>query len=294
MDTVSKLSRYAVRINSQIRFIGVPKTIDNDLIHTDHTPGFGSAAKYIATTVREITRDSSVYHTESVTIVEIMGRDAGWLTASSVLARQTKDSNPVLIYLPERDFDEEEFCGKIRAGLTRRRNLIVCVSEGIHDKDGKLICEHGDQVEKDIFGHPMMSGCGKYLENLIKHRFNIKVRSIELNVPQRCGASDLSETDIEESAAAGSFGVTAALAGETGQMVSFSCSRNPQYQMKLALEDVNRICNQTKNVPQSWISEDGTDITEEFTEYARPLILGEMPLQYQDGLPVFLVRKGNQ
>jgi 6-phosphofructokinase 1 len=294
MDTVSKLSRYAQIIGSDIRIIGEPKTIDNDLVCTDHTPGFGSAARYVASTVREIVLDANVYEKESVTIVEIMGRHAGWLTAASALARKTVGDNPLLIYLPETAFDTEEFLVKVKECLTKNCNVIVCVSEGIHDKDGTFICEYDSSVGTDTFGHKMLAGCGKYLENLIRSRLGIKARSVELNVSQRCSASMLSATDQQEAIQAGEFGVQAALKGETGLMVSFIRreAADGSYQMECGLEDVNRICNQEKTVPTEWITADGTDVTEDFILYARPLIMGhvELPLG-EDGLPVFVSRK---
>ncbi len=180
MDTVSKLSRYAQTIGSDIRFIGVPKTIDNDLVETDHTPGYGSAAKYVATVVREISADATVYdNKQSVTIVEIMGRHAGWLTAASILARKFEGDNPVLIYVPEVAFDQEAFIAKVTESLKHTPNLVVCISEGIHDKDGTFICEYSSEVGTDTFGHKMLTGSGKYLENLVKERLGVKVRSIK-------------------------------------------------------------------------------------------------------------------
>ena len=179
MDTVSKLSRYAEKVDSSIRFIGVPKTIDNDLVETDHTPGFGSAAKYVATTVREIATDASVYdNKKSVTIVEIMGRHAGWLTAASVLARKFEGDNPVLIYLPEVAFDQDAFVAKVEEALKTTPNLVVCISEGINDGKGTFICEFASEVGTDNFGHKMLTGSGKYLENLVKAKLGVKVRSI--------------------------------------------------------------------------------------------------------------------
>ena len=210
MDTVSKLSRYANIVQSPIRFIGIPKTIDNDLIHTDHTPGFGSAAKFVATSVREIALDASIYDKESVTIVEIMGRHAGWLTAASVLARKFEHDNPVLIYLPESNFSEEAFLEEVKKNLQVKKNLVVCVSEGIHDENGKFICENENSVSVDNFGHKVLTGCGKYLENLVKDHLDVKVRSIELNVTQRCSCALLSKTDLLEASKAGAVGVTSA------------------------------------------------------------------------------------
>ena len=199
MDTVSKLSRYAAISGSEICFIGIPKTIDNDLVLTDHTPGFGSAAKYVASTVREIAIDASVYdNKKSVTIVEIMGRHAGWLTAASVLARKFENDNPVLIYLPESAFNTDTFIEDVKKALEHTSNLVVCVSEGINDGNGTFICELASDVGVDTFGHKMLTGSGKYLENLVKEKLGVKVRSIELNVNQRCSSSMISATDQEE------------------------------------------------------------------------------------------------
>lgn len=292
MDTVSKLSRYAEKINSDICVIGEPKTIDNDLVMTDHTPGFGSAARYVASTVREIVIDANVYETKSVTIVEIMGRHAGWLTAASALARKSVGDNPLLIYLPETAFDEEAFLEKVNNCFEKNPNVIVCVSEGIHDKDGTFICEYDNSVGTDTFGHKMLAGCGKYLENLVRNRLGVKARSVELNVSQRCSASMMSATDQKEAVLAGQFGVRETLKGATGKMVSYIRTSDLPYRITLGLEDVNLICNQEKTVPLEWISKDGSDVTDAFLTYALPLIQGtvEIPLG-TDGLPDFLSRK---
>ena len=297
MDTVSKLSRYAASINSDIRFMGLPKTIDNDLVLTDHTPGFGSAAKYVASTVREIAIDASVYdNKQSVTIVEIMGRHAGWLTAASALARKFKNDNPVLIYLPEVAFDQDAFIEKIKSSLETTSNLVVCISEGIHTANGTFICELGSEVGVDTFGHKMLTGSGKYLENLVKERLGVKVRSVELNVSQRCSSAMLSKTDQKEAIASGSFGVTAAIKGETGKMVAFKrqspLTLDADYVLNYATEDVNEICNKEKTVPLEWISEDGSDVTEAFLAYARPLVRGNVLVPTdEDDLPKFAYRK---
>ena len=294
MDTVSKLSRYAAQTGSDIRIIGEPKTIDNDLVHTDHTPGFGSAARYVASTVREITIDANVYEKKSVTIVEIMGRHAGWLTAASALARKYKGDNPLLIYLPETTFDQEAFLKAVEKSFEKNCNVIVCVSEGIHDAEGTFICEYESSVGTDTFGHKMLAGCGKYLENLVRSRLGVKARSVELNVSQRCSVSMMSATDQMEAVTAGNFGVQAALNGETGKMVSFlrETGTDGSYSMKCSLEDVNAICNEEKTVPADWITADGSDVTQDFLDYAAPLIQGtvEIPLG-TDGLPDFVYRK---
>lgn len=290
MDTVSKLSRYANQIESDIRFIGIPKTIDNDLVLTDHTPGFGSAAKYVASTVREIAIDASVYdNKKSVTIVEIMGRHAGWLAASSVLARKFEGDNPVLIYLPEVAFNQETFIEKVKTALETTPNLVVCISEGINDGNGTFVCELASDVGVDTFGHKMLTGSGKYLENLVKERLGVKVRSIELNVCQRCSSSMLSKTDQKEAIASGAYGVTCALKGETGKMIAFN--RTEDYRIDYVTEDVNLICNQEKTVPLEWITNDGSDIGEEFIHYATPLIQGDVSVPSENGLPKFAFRK---
>ena len=292
MDTVSKLSRYAEKISSDIRVIGIPKTIDNDLVETDHTPGFGSAAKYVASTVREITIDASVYdNKKSVTIVEIMGRHAGWLTAASALARKFEHDNPVLIYLPETDFDQDAFIEKVRTSLETTPNLVVCISEGIHDNTSTFICEYSNDVGTDTFGHKMLTGSGKYLENLVKERLGVKVRSVELNVCQRCSSSMLSKTDQKEAIASGAYGVKAALNGASGKMVAFERLDGDDYQIDYVLKDVNVICNQEKCVPATWITADGSDVTEDFIRYARPLIQGEVTVPTEDGVPKFAYRK---
>ena len=292
MDTVSKLSRYAEKTGSDIRFMGIPKTIDNDLVRTDHTPGFGSAAKYVASTVREIAVDASVYdNKKSVTIVEIMGRHAGWLTAASVLARKFDGDNPVLIYLPETAFDPERFIADVNEALEKVSNLVVCISEGINDGNGTFICELASDVGVDNFGHKMLTGSGKYLENLVKEKIGVKVRSIELNVCQRCSSAMLSATDQKEAIASGAYGVKCAIEGETGKMIGFSRLAGEDYKIDYVAEDVNLICNQEKTVPLEWITGNGSDIGQEFIDYARPLIKGEVKVPSEDGLPLFAYRK---
>lgn len=292
MDTVSKLSRYAASAGSAIRFIGIPKTIDNDLMETDHTPGFGSAAKYVASTVREIALDASVYdNKKSVTIVEIMGRHAGWLTAASVLARKFADDNPVLIYLPETDFDKDAFLADVSESLVRIPNLVVCISEGIHDASGRFICEYASEAGVDNFGHKMLAGSGKYLETLVKEALGVKVRSVELNVSQRCSAACLSGTDLNEAVEAGQYAVHAALNGETGKMISFVRTSSAPYSMHCTTADVNSICNEEKKVPAEWITGGGSDIGAPFIDYALPLIQGNVELPQKDGLPAFAYRK---
>lgn len=292
MDTVSKLSKYAEKYGSDVRFIGIPKTIDNDLVCTDHTPGYASAAKYVASTVREITLDASVYdNKKSVTIVEIMGRHAGWLTAAGALARKFEGDNPLLIYLPESAFDTEKFLQDVKHALERVPNLVVCISEGIKDKEGKFVCELSGNIGVDTFGHKMLTGSGKYLENLVKQRVGVKVRSVELNVSQRCSSSMLSATDQKEAVESGKAGVGFALGGETGKMVAFRRISNDPYRLEYTAEDVDKICNKEKTVPVQWITEDGSDVKKEFIEYVLPLIQGDVCVPTENGLPVFAYRK---
>lgn len=291
MDTVSKLSRYAAGIGSDIRFIGIPKTIDNDLVGTDHTPGFGSAAKYVGSTVREITLDASVYQQKSVTIVELMGRHAGWLTASSVLARKHEGDNPLLIYLPESPFEFEQFSSDLKKAFEKSQTVVVCVSEGIADSAGHFICEYSNEAQLDTFGHKMLTGCGEILENYIRNQFGVKVRSVELNVSQRCSGMVVSARDIEEAAEAGTYGVKHAMEGVSGMMVAFKRTGNDPYSMECTLADVNEVCNKEKTFPAQWITKNGTDIGPEFLTYVLPLIRGEADRKMENGLPLYLYRK---
>lgn len=291
MDTVSKLSRYGRKTGSSIVVLGEPKTIDNDLVLTDHTPGFGSAARYVASTVREIAVDAGVYDTRSVTIVEIMGRHAGWLTAASVLARKFTGDNPLLVYLPEVPFDKEDFLEKIEECFSVNNAVVVCVSEGIRDKDGVFVCEYDSEAGLDSFGHKMLAGCGKYLERLVRRRLGVKARSVELNVSQRCSVSMLSAADRQEAVMAGRYGVQAALNKETGKMISFIRESDAPYSLVCGLEDVDRICNKEKTVPLTWITGEGTDLSEDFLKYVKPLVKGNVQIPAdEDGLPRFVYR----
>lgn len=291
MDTVSKLSRYALKTGNPIKIMGIPKTIDNDLAGTDHTPGFGSAAKYVASTVRSISIDASVYSsTKSVTIVEIMGRHAGWLTASSILARQSKGDNPMLIYAPESPFSQEAFLEKVERILKTVPNVVICISEGLHDGN-TFLCEYAEMAKTDTFGHKMLAGAGKYLENLIKKRLHVKARSIELNVCQRCTPFSLSATDLNEAFSSGVYGVLAALKGETGRMVALSRSPQPGYSIRYKTVDVDTVCNVEKTLPLQWIIKDGSDISDDFIAYVKPLIQGSVELPLEDGLPKFSYRQ---
>lgn len=286
MDTVDKLSAYGASIGSDIRVIGIPKTIDNDLCATDHTPGFGSAAKYVASSILEISHDTLIYHVKSVTIVEIMGRDAGWLTAASALARNEYSTAPHLIYLPERDFDTEAFLADVSRLLQERDNVIIAVSEGIRDKDGNYISSSAGAV--DNFGHSQLSGAGKALEYLVQERLHVKVRSVEINILQRCGGHIASLTDLDESFAQGQFGVTLAGNGETGKMVTLSRTSDTPYAVSYGATAISDIANRVKSVPLEYINAEGNDVTSEMITYLKPLIQGEPVVDFKDGLPVYL------
>ncbi len=285
MDTVLKLSDYAKKINYDIEIVGVPKTIDNDLCITDHTPGFGSAAKYVATSMLEIAHDTSIYPVKSVTIVEIMGRDAGWLTASAALARNDYSTAPDLIYLPETSFDEAQFIADVKALLDKQDNLVVAVSEGIHDKDGNYITS--STAVADTFGHAQLSGAGKALEMMVQKQIGVKVRSVEINILQRCAAHIVSKTDIDESFAQGKYGVKLASEGITGSMVCIKRVSNAPYTIEYTYANIHEIANEAKSIPRHWINEAGNDITDELVEYLIPLIQGEYAQEFKNGLPVY-------
>lgn len=286
MDTVLKLSDYAKKINSDIKIIGIPKTIDNDLCMTDHTPGFGSAAKYIATTMLEIAHDTFIYAVKSVTIVEIMGRDAGWLTAASALARADYNTAPHFIYLPEAAFNKDKFLSDIKEALKTKNNVIVAVSEGIRDENGDYITS--SKAVSDQFGHQQLSGAGKALEFLVKENIGVKVRSVEINVLQRCASHLASLTDINEAFAQGQKGVELAEAGETATMVCLKRVSNFPYKVEISHAPINNIANEAKSVPREWINEDGNDITQDLLDYLYPLIQGEVTIEYERGIPSYM------
>lgn len=288
MDTVDKLSAYARQKESHIRFIGIPKTIDNDLMVTDHTPGFGSAAKYIATTTMEVIYDAKIYNSPSVTIIEVMGRDAGWLTAATALARNENCVGPDLIYLPEVPFNTEIFVNDLSRLLKEKTNIVVAVSEGIRDASGEYISASTGTL--DNFGHAQLSGAGKTLEYLVKERLGVKVRSIEVNVLQRAAAHISSLTDIKESVALGKNGVKYAEAGVTGAMVIVKRVSNAPYAVEYDYAKIHDIANEAKEVPKEWINESHNWVTAEMLEYLQPLVLGEPKLEYRAGLPVYVTR----
>lgn len=292
MDTVMKISAYAEKVDYDINVMGVPKTVDNDLAATDHTPGFASAAKYIASTIREISRDTDVYNKATVTIIEIMGRNAGWLTAASVLARGKNCEAPDLIYLPEIPFSIDKFIEDIRNCLKVKKNVIVAVSEGIKNDDGKYICEvAATSSQKDAFGHVALGGTASVLKSIVENKLKgeaERVRGIELALMQRCAAHIASKTDVEEAFTVGQTAVRAAVKGESGKMVIYKRIKSNPYKISIETADINKIANVEKTVPREWVNDEGNDVTEELVEYMKPLIYGENEIIYEDGLPVSL------
>ncbi len=291
MDTVMKLSKYFKENNLDICAIGVPKTIDNDLVETDHTPGFGSAAKYVTTTMQEIIRDSSVYSIPAVTIVEIMGRDTGWLTASTSLLRVNGEKAPHLIYLPEREFSVNEFLDDIREIQKETPSVIVAVSEGVEITDEEFSGDDFRSGKVDNFGHKYIAGIGRALEEIITNKIGCKVRSIELNVMQRCSSHLASLQDIKEAEKIGGEAVKLALDGLSGKTLVFKrVSINP-YKVEISSADVSKIANQVKYFPPEWINEKGNNITDDAIEYFLPLIQGELDIQRENGLPKHYIIK---
>ncbi len=289
MDTVAKLSAYTKECGYEMRIIGVPKTIDNDLKGTDHTPGFGSAAKFISVIMQEIIKDTAVYTIPAVTIVEIMGRDAGWLTASAALGRIVTGEAPDFVYLPEREFDTEEFISDLKAALKVKPNIVVAVSEGIECREGQSIESGATGREVDAFGHKALSGTGKGLELLVKEKLGCKVRSVELNLPQRCGAHIASACDINESFGVGRAAAFAAEQGVSREMMVIIRNNNDDepYSSVYGHMDIELIANKTKFVPAHYINEKGNNVTDECLEHILPLVQGECYPAYKNGLPVF-------
>ena len=286
MDTIMQLSVFAEKIGSDIRFIGVPKTIDNDLALTDHTPGYGSAAKYIATAMKEIIRDAKTYPNDSVTVVEIMGRNAGWLTAATYLSRAEDCTGPDLIYLPEVTFDHERFLSQISEIKKQNKAVIVAVSEGVKTADGRYVCEVNRKNNiTDAFGHKLLGGTALYLSDFLTENLGIKSRGIVLSTLQRCASHLVSRRDITEAFMAGADAMVAALGGETGKMIVFNRISNAPYSIVTNICDIKKIANKEKCVPTEWIVRDGTYVSHEFDTYARPLIIGELSPFMVDGLP---------
>ena len=285
MDTCNKVNRYMQKVGYECRVFGVPKTIDNDLFGTDHCPGFASAAKYIATSIMEVARDCKVYDKGMITIVECMGRHAGWLTAASVLASEAGDG-PDLIYLPEVDFNMEDFLDDVIRVYNGQGSCLVAVSEGVHYADGSFVSE-AKTSGTDGFGHAQLGGLAARLASIVKAATGAKVRGIELSLLQRCAAHCASATDIEESFNSGKLAVESAIAGESGKMVGFRCDRKNGYVCHYELFDLEQVANFEKKVPLEWITSDNAYVTQDFVDYCTPLIEGEPQLRYENGLPRF-------
>ena len=281
MDTVNKLSAYAKSISSDIRFAGIPKSIDNDLPHTDHTPGYGSAAKYIAASIAEMAHDVKIYDIPCVTIIELMGRNAGWLTGAAALARSEYNELPQLIYLPEVDFDKDEFIEDVKNELKKSNCVMVAVSEGIHDSDGNYI----NAGTSDTFGHDQLGGAAKTLEFLVKEKLHIKCRSVEINIMQRCAAHMAAGTDIREAYELGIAGVKYAIEGNTGFIPVLKRISDAPYRSVIEYADLKSIANVEKKVPLEWINKAHNNVTDNMLEYVKPLINGEIMLPYKNGLP---------
>ena len=288
MDTVCKLSEYFKKNNINVKVIGIPKTIDNDLMCTDHTPGFGSAAKYVAATVQEIARDSSVYSVKSVTVVEIMGRDAGWLTASTCVLKANDENAPHLIYLPETPFSVERFLEDVKRMLVEHNAVVVAVSEGLKLSDGEYAAEEFQSGHDDAFGHKYLSGIGKCLENIVRKEIGCKVRSIELNVMQRCASHMASKTDVDESVKIGEEAVKAAVKGETGKMMAFKRISDRPYFSEIVTVDAKEVANKERLFPKEWINNKGNNVTAFALDYFLPLIQGEVNVLMENGMPVHL------
>ena len=283
MDTVVKLDEYFKAHDIKIRVIGIPKTIDNDLPVTDHTPGFGSAAKYVATTLQEIVRDSNVYSVESVTIVEIMGRDTGWLTASTSVLRANGINAPHLIYLPEIPFSVARFIDDVKKAIKKYYAVIIAVSEGITLDPSEVESEQSGKT--DVFGHKYLAGVAKTLEKVVAKEIGCKVRSIELNVMQRCSSHLSSKRDISEAERIGSSAVKAMMDGKSGVMMYFNRISNKPYTVRIDYVDAKEVANRVKYFPREWIAENGHDVTDKAIEYCLPLIQGDQNIRYENGIP---------
>jgi len=288
MDTCNKVSKFLQDVGYACNVIGVPKTIDNDLAATDHCPGYSSAAKYVATTITEVYHDMDVYDTGTVCIIEIMGRNAGWLTAASALAHVNGEHGPDLIYLPEVPFDMEKFVKDVRrAAANNKDKVLVCVSEGLHDKDGAYVSDYfATGGKQDSFGHAQLGGLADVLERVVKQEIGFKVRAIELSLMQRCASHIASGRDIEEAYNVGKTAVQAACKGLTDKMVVMERAKKSEYEIEYKLADVALGANTEKTLPIEWINKEQNGITKEFIDYALPLIQGDPKVLYVNGLPV--------
>ena len=286
MDTIKKLSDYSLLNGSNIRFMGVPKTIDNDLAATDHTPGYGSAAKYIGSITKEVIRDGLVYDQQNVTILEIMGRNAGWLTGAAALAKCEDCEGPDMIFLPEVTFDVDEFMKKVAELHKKKKSVVVAVSEGVKTADGRYVCELTDGIDfVDAFGHKQLTGTARFLAEKINREVGCKTRAIEFNSLQRCASHIVSRVDITEAYQVGGAAVKEAFEGETGKMIILKRVSDDPYICVTDIYDVHKVANVEKKVPRNWINEAGDYVTEEFVNYIRPLIQAELTPIMTDGLP---------
>ncbi|MBQ7761042.1 MAG: 6-phosphofructokinase [Clostridia bacterium] len=285
MDTVKKLNEYVKQRGISLVVVGIPKTIDNDLVITDHTPGYGSASKFISTTIKEIACDCSVYRVNAVTIVELMGRDAGWLTAASALPKHFCGLGADLVYLPEVPFYEDKFIEHVKEALKKHPYVVVAVSEGIKYENGEYVGAGKQSGATDAFGHKYLAGTAKQLEALVREKIGCKVRSVELNLPQRCSAHILSDTDINESISIGKYAVRLAEEGQGGKMVTMVRAQG-EYKIEYSCVDASQVANKVKLVPKHFINEDGNNVTEECINYIAPLIMGERKISYENGMPV--------
>ena len=286
MDTIKKLSDYSILNGSRIRFMGVPKTIDNDLAATDHTPGYGSAAKYIGSITKEVIRDGLVYDQQNVTLLEIMGRNAGWLTGAAALAKCEDCEGPDMIFLPEIPFDVENFMKKVEELHKRKKSVVVAISEGVKMADGRYVCELTDTIDfVDAFAHRQLTGTARYLAEKISREVGCKTRAIEFNSLQRCASHIVSRVDITEAFQVGGAAVKAAFEGETGKMIILKRVSDDPYICVTDIYDVHKVANVEKKVPREWINEAGDYVTEEFVSYIKPLIQAELTPIMVDGLP---------
>ena len=295
MDTCNKISKYMQKVGYECRIMGVPKTIDNDLMVTDHTPGYGSAAKYIGVVMKEIIRDATVYGTKYVTVVEIMGRNAGWLTAAAALAKSDDCEGVDMICLPEVPFNVERFVEKVRVMQEKKPSIVIAVSEGVKLEDGRYVCELADDVHAvDAFGHKALTGTARYLANVVARNLDTKTRCIELSTLQRCAGHLTSRTDITEAYQVGGAAAKAAFEGVTGQMVALKRISNNPYQCTTELHPISEVANLEKKVPLSWMNNNHTQMTEDFLDYARPLIQAELTPLYIAGLPHHIYMKNQK
>jgi len=291
MDTIKQLSDYALAHQKKQKFVGIPKTIDNDLPVTDHCPGYGSSAKYIATSMKEIIRDNESYGVSKPTIciVEIMGRHAGWLTAAAALSKDIDCSGPDLIYLPEVPFDIKDFVGRIKELAKTKKSVVVAVSEGLQTKDGKFVCELGNSNDHiDAFGHKALAGTAAYLAGVVTKETGLKSRYIEFSSLQRCAAHLASRSDSDEAYNVGFLAAKAAFEGKSGVMVTIKVESREPYVETYSVFDIHDVANVEKKVPLNWITNDGTYVSDEFLSYARPFIIGRVPPYTAGGLPVHL------